>query len=556
MAHPLGCGFSLGGSERAALPFRRCGSCGSSGFRNGIRRVLRRAAPALGWSLKSFYGLVEFISFRDQQGENLFCRHLKNANTAGNREARESCVKVPEVNPPGSLTLSRKLARAALGLGNDQVPPEVVQKVKIAFLDLLSCSFEARDLPCSRSAIELARRAPGPATVIGTSVRANASEAAFANATVGHGLVREDMHTHSVSHLGVVIFPTLLALAQQKKVSGSDFIASAVCGYEMGARVGRAVMDKEVVRIFRPTGITGPIGGAVAGGRLLGLSEDALVSAIGMAANTTVGLNEWPAVGADEMYFQVGFAARNAVAAVELAELGAYVSETALDGSAGLFAALGKADRASQVEPFAAGQFEIMSVFHKPAPACNYAQTPSQAAMGLVDRERVQSTEITGVDVKCSAAALNYPGCDSTGPFERILAAKMSIQFCVAATLAYGRIAESNYRALRDAEVMRLISITTLEEDPAFTAAYPQQQGAEVNVTLRDGRTLRHRMTDLVQANAEQIRSRFRESAAGVLGGPAAREIEAAVDHLDVQEDMEILGSLLQQKLPIPVARN
>jgi 2-methylcitrate dehydratase PrpD len=254
------------------------------------------------------------------------------------------------------------------------------------------------------------------------------------------------------------------------------------------------------------------------------------------------------------MFFQVGFAARNAVTAVELAELGAFISETALDGSAGLFAALRKSDRISTVDPFAKGEFEITSVFHKPAPACNYAQTPSQAALAVALQDGLKSSDINGIHVKCSAAALNYPGCDSAGPFERILAAKMSIRYCVAATLANGRIAESNYRALSDPEVMRLVAVTTVEEDPAFTAAYPQLQGAEVIVTERDGRTHRHRMPDLIPANPTQIRTRFREAAEEALGGPAASAIEAAIDTLEAQEDMEILGSLLHLHAAVPVS--
>ena len=75
--------------------------------------------------------------------------------------------------------------------------------------------------------------------------------------------------------------------------------------------------------------------------------------------------------------------------------------------------------------------------------------------------------------MKASAAAVGYPGCDYAGPFERILQAKMSIQYCVAATLARGVIEESNYHLLDDPEIMRLASITKLEIDPAFTAAYP-----------------------------------------------------------------------------------
>ena len=363
-------------------------------------------------------------------------------------------------------------------------------------------------------------------------MRASAAEAAFANAVLGHGLVREDMHTGSVSHLGIVIFPTLLALAQTRRVTGPQFIRGAVCGYEVGATVGRALMDQETVQIFRPTGITGPVGAAVAGSVMLGFSEDSGVSALGLAANATCGLNEWPVSGADDMFFHAGFAARNAVTAVELAELGAFGSETALDGPAGLFAALRRRERIGRVTPFT-GELEIFSVYHKPAPACNYAQTACQAALAI----GVDSQDITSVQVKCSAAAINYPGCNAPGPFQRILQAKMSIHFCVAATLARLSIEENNYRRLDDPEIARLIGVTKLEEDPEFTQAYPGVQGAEVIVTLRNGRVLRKRMSDLVPATPEQIHARFRNAA-----GAGATGIEQAVDNLDQLEDV---GSIL-----------
>jgi len=269
---------------------------------------------------------------------------------------------------------------------------------------------------------------------------------------------------------------------------------------------------------------------------MLGLTEDAGVSALGLAANATVGLNEWPASGADDMFFHAGLAARNAVTAVELAELGAFASETALDGPAGLFAALRRADRVEAVAPFSGDQLEIYSVYHKPAPACNYAQTACQAALAI----GVDSQDITSIQVKCSAAALNYPGCNAPGPFQRILQAKMSIQFCVAATLARRSIEESNYRLLDDPEIARLTRITRLEEDAEFSRAYPGAQGSEVIVTLRDGKVLRKRMSDLVPATPEQVRARFRCAA-----GTAAKPIEAMVEALDQLDDVGPLCSLL-----------
>src|SRR5512133_3729548 len=149
------------------------------------------------------------------------------------------------------MTLSRKVVRSSLGFA--ELAPEPIEKIKLLLLDFLSCAYESLDLPQSCQAIQVAGRASGAASVIGTRVRTSAADAAFANAVLGHGLVREDMHTGSVSHLGVVIFPTLLALsqarAQTRIVTGRDFITAAICGYEVGASMGRALMDQETVRM-------------------------------------------------------------------------------------------------------------------------------------------------------------------------------------------------------------------------------------------------------------------------------------------------------------------
>jgi 2-methylcitrate dehydratase PrpD len=448
------------------------------------------------------------------------------------------------------MTLSHKLARA--GLAYSSLPPQVISKVKLCLIDFLSCAFESLANPPSRQAIEVARRAQGKAAVIGTSVRSAPPEAAFANAVLGHGLVREDMHTGSVSHLGVVIFPVLLAFARQTRPTGREFIRAAVCGYETSAAIGRALMDRENVRRYRPTGMCGPPGAALAAGLLCRLNEDELASAIGLAANTVAGFNEWPASGADEMFFHVGFAARNAVTSVDLAALGAYASETALDGPAGLFAGLNRLDRAGEVALFAGPQPEILSVYHKPAPACNYAQTACQAALKLAMEEHFYTSEIAAIRIRASAAALNYPGCDATGPFHRNLQAKMSIQYAVAATLVRRAVEEANYRLLTDPEVARLIAVTTLEEDAEFTQAYPRLQGTEITLTLRSGATLARRLEDVIPATPGEIRARFASSCETVLGGAAARSIEAFADTLedcaDAGELCELLSAISTQE--------
>ncbi len=442
---------------------------------------------------------------------------------------------------PATLSLSRKIVRCTNAFTRDQLTPQLIAKVKTALFDMLSCVYEARDLPWSQQAMKIAARGQGPAHVFGSHLPATTADAAFVNAILGHGLVREDMHTGSVSHLGVVVLPTLLALAESKKVSGRDFILAAVSGYEVGCVIGKAVMDQANVKQYRPTGITGPPAAAIGGARLLGLTEDHMVSALGFAANTTVGLNEWPYSGGDEMFFHVGFAARNAVTAVELAELGANASESSLDGIAGLFAALRKTDKIASVVPFGGPHAEILDVYHKPAPACNYAQTATQCAAAL----SVPTARITAITVRCTAAAAAYPGCDYTGPFQKTLQAKMSIQFCVGAALTRGVIEEANYRALDHPEINRLARLTKLEIDPTLTAAYPGLQGAEVMVTLQDGKVLRHKLQDVIPATPEQIRARFASAAETVLGPDKTNAAREFIETLDQQPDVGALCEML-----------
>jgi 2-methylcitrate dehydratase PrpD len=442
----------------------------------------------------------------------------------------------------GKPSLARQMARTALAVDLGAFGPEVIAKAKICLLDFLSCAFEAGHHPWSRQAVAIAQAADDGATIIGAARPASAADAAFANAVMGHGLVREDMHAASISHHGVVIWPALLALSEQVPLRGTTLLAAAIIGYETGARIGRALLTSDLARLYRPTGLVAPIGAALAGSFALGLSEDAATSAIAIAANTSSGLNEWPHAGGSDMYFHPGFAASNAIRAIGLARAGAFGSETILEGEAGLFAAYRRATAPDRIELFAGGQSEIMAVYNKPVPACNFAQTAAQAALAI-SRELTAADDIERIAIRAPAAAIRYPGCDSTGPYANALQAKMSIPFSVAATLARGAIAEENYAGLDDPRILRLIAVTDLEADAGFTAAFPGRQGAEVTVHLRKGTTIRRSLADVVAATPAEIRARFRAAASDVVGEASARRIEQLIDGCEQLGDAGIIAA-------------
>jgi 2-methylcitrate dehydratase PrpD len=444
-------------------------------------------------------------------------------------------------NGSSEVSLARALARSALAVDLGRFDADVIAKAKICLLDFLSCAFEARNHPWSRQAIGIAREVSDGATIVGNRTLASPGDAAFTNAVMGHGLVREDMHAASICHHGVVIWPTLLALSERAPLSGTTFLTAAIIGYETGAQIGRALFNADLARLYRPTGLVAPLGAALAGSFALGLDEDAATSAMAIAANTSAGLNEWPRAGGSEMYFHPGFAARNAIAAIELAEAGARASETILEGEAGLFAAFRRQSAPAEIKLFSGAEPEIMAVYNKPAPACNFAQTAAQTALRAA-RELGSSDDIATISIRVPEAAARYPGCDSKGPFHNALQAKMSIPFSVAAVLARGALEEENYADIGDIRILRLIECIELQTAPDLTAAFPASQGAEILVGLRNGTTIRQRLDNVIAATPEEIRARFRQAASSVIGD-RARELEDLIDNCASLPDSRVIAA-------------
>ncbi len=443
--------------------------------------------------------------------------------------------------------LAVRMARLLDGYNFARLGPEVVAKAKLCVYDLLSSALAAGEQPWSRQVAAVARRNSGGvahgAPIIGTSDVVSLHDAALANGTLSHGLVRDDMHVGSVSHLGTVLVPALLALAETTSASGKDLLTALVAGYEVGGKVGRMIMDVEVSRLFRPTGTVGPIAGAAAGAKLLGLTQEQTTAALALAANTAAGYNEWAATGGSEMFFHNGLAARSAVTAVQLAAEGAYVSPTALDGEAGILAAF-RRPRPPTVPELFADRPEILAVFFKPVPACNFAQTPAQAALALAQRHRLRAADIDSVVARVTKAAALYPGCDASGPFTQILQAKMSIHYNVAAALAHGNFAERNYVPQQNVEVQALAKRVRLEIDPGFTSAFPGKQGAAIVVRTRDGKTYEHSSDNVEPTDPDGVHERFFAAASERLGSERARELDRLIGTLEQARDARELGRL------------
>jgi 2-methylcitrate dehydratase PrpD len=449
----------------------------------------------------------------------------------------------------GEDYIVQRLATQAKAFGPEQLTEQLAAKAKRCLTYFLSAAFEAADLPWSRQAAGIAHACESGTTAIALGRSVAPGDAAFANAVAGHGLVREDMHTASIAHIGIVVWPALLAFAARSAapVSGKALLVAAVVGYEAGARLGAALMTAELAQLFRPTGLIGAFASAMAVGRLADLGEDELAVALSLAANCAGGLNEWPSWGGSEMYFQAGFAARNGLAAVDLARAGAFASPSIIEGAAGLFAAFARRDANQDIALKLDSDPAILSVFHKAVPACNFAQTPAQAALAAARNLGGDSSVVTAIEARITRAASLYPGCNAVGPFENVLQAKMSIQFGVASAVRRKAIDAQSYISLDDAETARLVAATRLVVDDELTAAFPTKQGARVTLRCADGTEVGAHLDDVETASPEMVEDRFAVWAAHVLGPKTAAELGHFLDELETVRDVAPLDRLLRR---------
>ena len=238
-------------------------------------------------------------------------------------------------------SLSRTLARFVTSLEYDALPPEVVDKIKASALHALVTSIVGAETRHGAASIELAKSEeskPDGATILVDGARATRCGAAFANSKLMHATNQSDSYRMLI-HPGPCNIPAGLATAELGGKSGKDFLTALVAGYEVEARIAGDFIPSTQARGFRSSPVYGTLGAAVTTGKLLGLTEDQMVTALALACTFTGGTTEGASSGGQEMLFHEPNATRSGIMAALLSQEGVRGSETSLEGNAGFYTA-------------------------------------------------------------------------------------------------------------------------------------------------------------------------------------------------------------------------
>ena len=208
---------------------------------------------------------------------------------------------------------------------------------KMSILDWCGVAYAAKKEPVSKIVSEMVMEEKGvnQATVISSGYRVSSRGAALANGATGHALDYDDTHFLFVGHPTSSALPTALALGEELNSSIEDILLAYMAGVEVSTRIGHILGYPHYNAGFHQTATSGSFGSTIVASKLLGLSEDQTINALGLVSTRASGIKSQ--FGTMGKPFHAGMAASNGIEAAKLSKLGFISRDDGIECEQGFF---------------------------------------------------------------------------------------------------------------------------------------------------------------------------------------------------------------------------
>ena len=397
-----------------------------------------------------------------------------------------------------SLGASRTLAAHAAGVRFEALPADTVHAFKRTFLDFLTCAISGAAMPVSKALLSYFEEndATRVSTVIGHGAMLSAPNAALVTGTNVHGLDFDDGHTHGSAHCAGVIFPAVMAVAQQRGSSAREIVSAVVCGYDVMCRIAAAMHPESARRGYHNTALAGVFGAAAAVANLLRLDTAQTLNALGLAGSFAAGIREYLDEGAEIKRIHPGKAARDGVICAEFAKRGITGPTKVLEGRYGFFATHAAPHvKWSRLLDGLGQKYEINAVYHKPYPCCRHYHAVIDGIKELQRERRFTADDVEHADLGLYAVGFNghdYKHCDT------LLDAQMSAPVAAALAIVLGDVTAPMFtpETLARPDVRALTERSDARIDDECERVYPGVRSGCVRIRLRDGTLLEKRVLE------------------------------------------------------------
>ena len=374
----------------------------------------------------------------------------------------------------------------------EDLPAAAVDAAKVFILDTFACGLAGTSGP-DADQIRAAADAWGQgdaARVWGRAGTLPAPSAALVNAYQIHCLEFDCVHEGSVLHPMSSLFAAAIAEAERqtragRRISGRDLIAAVAVGVDVTCTLG--LSSRAPMRFFRPASIGG-FGATAASAKLRGFDTARTAAALGIMYGQTSGTMQPHVEGSPLLGLQVGFAARSALVATDLAAAGIDGPKNIITGPWGYLPLFEGAYDISETWTSWGKTWRLLEMGHKPFPSGRLTHYAIEALQLL--RDELNFTVDDVAQITCRVPPLPFrlvgrPDLPNPNPNY----AKLCLAFVCATLLRRGTVAPGDFTAtaLQDAETHRLAARITVEADGTDD---PNAFGPQtIIVRLTDGST-------------------------------------------------------------------
>ena len=448
-----------------------------------------------------------------------------------------------------SVTLARMLADWVVGLAFDDLPDEAIQHAKRCMLDTLGVQVRGATLPWVQPVYRYFRGSGGKqeATVAFHGDRLSAPYAAYINSTFSYSCELQHHGSYGSAHTGVIVVPTVQALAESLGTSGKQIITAMVAGYEVQGRLGAALFAAASRHHFHPQGLLGVFSAAATAGKLLGLDASQLAHAFAIAGSHASTILEYDQAGGEVKRIHGAIALRSGIQSAFLAKEGLTGPLSVLEGRRGIFASFGGGEVDARL-PF--------DEFGRPycITRCRYRIYPTigscHAALDIVNdwvrQHAIDHRAVARIRVGMSEFAVHHV-TTVTRPHD-VMSAQASLGFSLGVLLVKGSNDLDLYidpLIWRDPAILAIAD--KLEPYVLNDDAHPHR--TRVEIELKSGERLHGEQEDARGADRfpfsdEVMEEKFRRLTAA-LPSSRAEQIMATVAELDTLETIGTLMPLL-----------
>lgn len=425
---------------------------------------------------------------------------------------------------------ARRLGEWVSGLQRDDVPQQLVEKMRDHLLDTLGAGVVGDGRLPSRTVAEV-YTTPGDVPLLIRGGSRDPRCAARINAVAVHSAEIDD--TEGCDHSGAVVVPAILSAGRYGPAHGDDVLTAMVAGYEVGRRMQQALggYDAHNSSGWHSTATCGVFAAAAATSRMMGLTAAQTTSALAIAASSSAGTWAFASDGTMTKQLHVANAAGAGYESAVLAREGATGPVAIFDDVwGGFFKTHGSSRSNPDMLTDALGtRWEAGHSAVKMYAACRSAHPAIDTVVDLLDSRKVEPHSVTGVNIGVSPFL--RPMICPEQP-RTVEAARMSLPVSIALLLLGATLEPDAYQDFADPRVTRLTDLITVVDAEDL----PSPQTVRVTVQTSDGEycvssdSARGSETD--PFTREEVRAKFRRLVTPRIGEDGVRDVIGFVDAL------------------------